>query len=664
MKDLIAFSAIKTFYNSERDLLDIVCGFVLHQIGENVNNAESLKIQINKEFTLDIPSDIIHSALKRLRNKYRFIDCVAGYTRVVLTSEGIGEQRKNHTAVEQIKKQYDDLIIDLKKFIEMKKGIEISRQSAADYLKDAILNSPSDVFRFVFPSTTETQAHTKALSIVGEYVFEQERKNSQIFEVLKSIIYGNILASALESGKIGAGGNLNKLNIYFDSNIIFSLLKLDDEFHNNAAAEMLKVLKSFNVGLNVFSFTLEEIKAKLFSYTGKYHAYVHDIEVDSIYYRIREKGLDEADVMLLAENLEDSLGQFNIVIDYFYGSVELLDVDKELSSRLVQKKEERLFEQRDGRQIRTNHKHPATIEHDLLAIRAIKKIRGRSFDRIESSKAIFLTADGVLTRFDYEEYGHFEKRTIPEVFFRTQLVSFLWFKNPEISTKLPICDLLSGYIQTKMISEKLWDTFIWELKKQVEQNKYKKEDIATLISLKETKSVLAEIQEGNRDYSEEIKKKIIDSNLIEKARKIREEGIELKRYQEEAERILKEKDKQVEVANLTLIGVGKKIEKSCFRFWNCVINCSIFGILLVGMIVLVWFGLFYDLSLDDALNFIIKTRIILGFLVLIILIVISIIKKRSVILIPFLVDMRKNFENKLIQQCIKKKKKAFGIPEE
>jgi len=427
---------------------------------------------------------------------------------------------------------------------------------------------------------------------------------------------------------------------------------------------MLKVLKSFNVGLNVFSFTLEEIKAKLFSYTGKYHAYVHDIEVDSIYYRIRAKGLDEADVMLLAENLEDSLGQFNIVIDYFYGSVELLDVDKELSSRLVQKKEERLFEQRDGRQIRTNHKHPATIEHDLLAIRAIKKIRGRSFDRIESSKAIFLTADGVLTRFDYEEYGHFEKRTIPEVFFRTQLVSFLWFKNPEISTKLPICDLLSGYIQTKMISEKLWDTFIWELKKQVEQNKYKKEDIATLISLKETKSVLAEIQEGNRDYSEEIKKKIIDSNLIEKARKIREEGIELKRYQEEAERILKEKDKQVEVANLTLIGVGKKIEKSCFRFWNCVINCSIFGILLVGMIVLVWFGLFYDLSLDDALNFIIKTRIILGFLVLIILIVISIIKKRSVILIPFLVDMRKNFENKLIQQCIKKKKKAFGIPEE
>ena len=664
MKDLIAFSAIKTFYNSERDLLDIVCGFVLHQIGENVNNAESLKIQINKEFTLDIPSDIIHSALKRLRNKYRFIDCVAGYTRVVLTSEGIGEQRKNHTAVEQIKKQYDDLIIDLKKFIEMKKGIEISRQSAADYLKDAILNSPSDVFRFVFPSTTETQAHTKALSIVGEYVFEQERKNSQIFEVLKSIIYGNILASALESGKIGAGGNLNKLNIYFDSNIIFSLLKLDDEFHNNAAAEMLKVLKSFNVGLNVFSFTLEEIKAKLFSYTGKYHAYVHDIEVDSIYYRIRAKGLDEADVMLLAENLEDSLGQFNIVIDYFYGSVELLDVDKELASRLVQKKEERLFEQRDGRQIRTNHKHPATIEHDLLAIRAIKKIRGRSFDRIESSKAIFLTADGVLTRFDYEEYGHFEKRTIPEVFFRTQLVSFLWFKNPEISTKLPICDLLSGYIQTKMISEKLWDTFIWELKKQVEQNKYKKEDIATLISLKETKSVLAEIQEGNRDYSEEIKKKIIDSNLIEKARKIREEGIELKRYQEEAERILKEKDKQVEVANLTLIGVGKKIEKSCFRFWNCVINCSIFGILLVGMIVLVWFGLFYDLSLDDALNFIIKTRIILGFLVLIILIVISIIKKRSVILIPFLVDMRKNFENKLIQQCIKKKKKAFGIPEE
>ena len=58
------------------------------------------------------------------------------------------------------------------------------------------------------------------------------------------------------------------------------------------------------------------------------------------------------------------------------------------------------------------------------------------------------------------------------------------------------------------------------LKKQVEQNKYTKEDIATLVSLSETKSILSEIQEGNQDYSESVKKKIIDSGLIEDAKKL------------------------------------------------------------------------------------------------------------------------------------------------
>ncbi|OGZ26603.1 MAG: hypothetical protein A3F95_00360 [Candidatus Nealsonbacteria bacterium RIFCSPLOWO2_12_FULL_39_31] len=662
MKDIAAFSAIKSFYDSERDLLDIVCGFVLYKINENTNNAESLKVEINKEFALDVPSDIIHSALKRLRNKYRFIDCADGYARIVLTSDGVKDQQKSHISVEQTRKQYNELLLDIKNFIEKKNGNIISLQRARDLLKTTILNNPSDVFKFVFPSTSETQARVQALSIIGTYILEQEKNNSQKFEVLKSIIYGNILASALESGKIEPNPKLNNLDVYFDSNIIFSLLGFDDDLHNNTAVEMLKVLKALNIKLKTFSFTLDEVKEKLLSYTGKYHSYVSNIEVDSIYFRIKTKGSKETDILLLVNNLENSLNKLGIVIDYYSTNTELTDFDRGLIHKLTQKKEERsLSVQRIGGQIKRNHKHPATIEHDLLAIRAIKEIRGRLFDRIESSKAIFLTADAILARFDYEEYSHFDKRTIPEVFFRTQLVNFLWFKNPETSALLPIRDLMSGYIQTKMISEKLWDTFIWELKKQVEQNNYTKEDIATLVSLSETKSILSEIQEGNQDYSESVKKKIIDSGLIEEAKKIREESIKLKKFKKETEDILQERNEQIEMANKTLITVGKNIELSCLCFWNRVINGGVCVILLMGTISLGWMGLSYNISLDHAFYLYIKIASFLGSITFLIVLIISILKKELVTLIPFFIKQRKNLENKIVQWCIRKKKIKFGI---
>ena len=517
MRDLAAFSAIKVFYDSDRDLLDIVCGLILCLIDEGVNNGQKLQVKINEKFSLDIPSDVIQSALKRLRNKYQFIECVGGYAKIVLTSSGREEQKRNQIAVEQTRKQYREILVDIKSFIQKESKKEISLQDARGILKDAILNNPSDVFKFAFPSNT--QAHTNALSIIGEYVLQEEKHDSQKFETLKSIIYGNILALALESGRIEIGGKLNKLNIYFDSNIIFSLLRLDDDLQNNTAMEMLKVLKSFGVDLKIFSFTLDEIKTKLSFYAGKYHAYSSDIEVDSIYFRIKAKGLKETDILLLIDSLEKSLNELGIAVDYTSTRTELTDFDRGLIPKLTEIKEGRPLSQKiDNKSRQSGNKHPAVIEHDLLAIRAISEIRGRAPDRIESSKAIFLTADTILAKFDYEEYRHLEKRTIPEVFSRSQLVNFLWFKNPETSTLLPIHDLMSGYIQTKMISEKLWDTFIWELRKQVEQNKYTKEDVSTLISLSETKSALYEIQAEGVGYPELIRKKIIDSGLIEEAK--------------------------------------------------------------------------------------------------------------------------------------------------
>ena len=214
-----------------------------------------------------------------------------------------------------------------------------------------------------------------------------------------------------------------------------------------------------------------------------------------------------------------------------------------------------------------------------------------------------------------------------------------------------------------MISERLWDTFIWELKKQVEQGKYKKEDIATLVSLSETKSVLSDIQAGNQDYSEEIRKKIIDSGLIEEAKKINEESEKLKKYKKETEDVLEGKNEQIENTNKIITSINKKIEMSCVNFWNKFINLIIYILFTIIIILFLDFSTYYlyKLGWDNLLSNGSGIVSIVALIFSIIYLTIGLIKKEPFVLIPFLIKKRIDIENKLTKKCIMVKKNKLGI---
>lgn len=661
MKELVAFSAIKTFYGTDKDLLDIVCDFVLLSISENVHNPIAIQEKIAGATGMNIPLDVIRSALKRLRNKYRLIECADGYSRVVLIESGVKEKNVLEATIEKSRKDQEGLIQDLREFFKKRNGLDVPIQTVKESLGKLIIHSPADIFQWM-PAAPFPRTHVRALSLVADYILEQEKNASPHYAVLKSLIYGGVLASVLEGGKLEEGGKLQKLDVYLDSNLVFSLLELDHEAQNQVATEMLSVLKRIGATVKIFSFTLDEVRIKLSSYTGRHHGYVGEIEVDSIYYRIKAKGLDEAEVLLLIGNLEKSLGALGVTVDYVSGDVSLTEVDAMKISTLRQKKEERIT--LDGRfspNRHSNHKHQATIEHDLLAIRAIKEIRKRSFSRIETSKAIFLTADAVLAKFNFEEYSHAADQTIPEVLFRTHLVSFLWLKSPELASGLPIKDLVSGYVAGRMVSEKLWDTFTWELRKQVEQGKYTSDDVATLISLKETKSLLIEIQEEGGSYEEGVRRKIIDSGLIEEAKKKTQENVVLKRYKKDAESILEEKTAQVEEINQRIVKIADNIAQSCTRFWKRSLTIALYALLIavVALSVLSWF--IYRFNPINMLVTIITIATSLGVVLGILFGFISALRREVTNPLTFIVKFVTHFENYLIQKCIDRKRKVFGV---
>lgn len=359
--------------------------------------------------------------------------------------------------------------------------------------------------------------------------------------------------------------------------------------------------------------------------------------------------------MTRVNNLEEELGGFGIKIDY-YTSVSLTEEDNAIALKLIQRKEEK------RQWLITN---PEIAKHDIAVIKAIRLLRGKSSFRIEDSNSIFLTADTVLAKFDFDEFGHKERQTIPEVFFRGQMVNFLWLKNPEIADGLPIKTLLNSYVKTKIISQRLWETFRDELKKQFREGKLTEEDIAGLISLMETRNILRDIETESKNYVKDINDKIINGTLIEKARRTREEAEVLKKYKKETESVLRIRNDQLEKANAELKSQREKIDKinkkigiDCAESMKKRINLlgAIMYIVFWGLVV--WGAIKINLFSDWNNLCIIITLLIPVFATIFFLL--SFTFEKSITLTTVIIDWKKGILNDLTRKCIQKKKNKYG----
>jgi hypothetical protein len=558
MKNLIAFSAVKSFYDANNDFLDIICEFVLQSIGDSHDNVVKIQEKIKSDFTLDIPLDVITSALRKLKGKMKWVSYDTDFSNIKLSQEGKKERINISRKIDEAKRENNALLSDLGNFIKNENGKQIQITDVEKKLNDFISSDPAGVISCAgLIISNDNKFISEDSNIIGKYIIEKEQKDPDNFRRLKSVIYGHIVFMSLQVNKLETPPKLKSFHVYLDSNIIFSLIDLHDEQYNKSAKEMVEVLKKIFIGIRVFNFTLDEVKKKLSLYINKQSQYVPDIEVDSIYYKMKSKNIKETDVLLIINDLEDQLMKMGISVDYSFNLTKLISGKEDKIKKLFSKKEEK----------HKSHRNRFTIEHDISAIEAVRSIRKVSSSRIEKCRAVFLTADNVLSKFNAEDYDHIQTQTVPEVIFRSQLVNFLWLKNPGIAENLVIQDLLNGYIKTKLISQNLWDIFLEELKTRVASKTYTSEDVAILISLKETRNILSNIQGSPNDYSRKIKNEILDSKLIDNFKKQNKEKDLLKKYKKEAEEILEEKEGKLGEMNKIFSNINKNIEEKCSKFW-------------------------------------------------------------------------------------------------
>lgn len=653
------YSAIKSFYESGNNLIEVYGSLILKLLNDNKYSINSVKAILTSESGIDVPIDALHTIIKRCKkNGYIEYENLKDndLKTISLTEQGKAEKQQIIECFGKAEREKNGLIKNISSYIYGKNKKTYSEQQIENNLNIFIEQNLNIALEALDGKQKDFGPMDSDLQfLIAEYFKFTEKNDEGSFNILKSFLYGKVISSTFLLKNFEKDAKFSKLNIYLDTNMVFSLFEFHEDFFNKPAKELMEIIKSLKINLKIFSFTKDEIVAKLRGYLISYNDYYSEIRVDTIYHVLKRKNYSEFDILNFIENLEDKLANLGVEIDYRYEIEDLLKDNSELLRKMSN--------------VKPSSPIPS-IQHDTCAILAIKKLRGKLIPHIlEKSKNVFLTADHILASFDYSSCNHGENYTFPEVIYRNELTSILWLKKQPGSDNIFIENFFSNFARKELISRSLWEKFTRELKNQKEKGSITEEDIHNIMSFGEVGKILKE--KGENGIGEIINEDKINKRK-EETRSKEEEIRQSKKFIELQKNEIADKDKKIEEGRKLIEDQSDKLDKILQTIKNkgkkrsnMVINCILW--IIAGLILYLWIfiSLIMEISIWWPYSWFIN--------LVTIIIIIKILEARyeRELNIPYLtqftiqnlnlIDSRRKIENWLVQQYINKKRKELSI---
>ena len=523
------YALIKSLIDEDSDYLDCFWPFtikVLKQI--QFTNISTIQQNLINKFDLNIPIHALRTILNRAR-KEGYIEKQEGKRneQYKLTSMGVNYLNGLDT-IKDVDRRINLLLDDICKFFK-ENNTEVKREEVNNLLSIFITNNIEPFCKLINPDKknfNDTYEINKAQEeLLVKYIKKVEDSQPEKYDILKDMVHGSIIAIVLFFEDPSEIVDIRKrkfknLNIYFDTNYIFSLLELiSNKGESKASNELFNLLKENGFNLKVFDFTIDEISRVINRYITKYDTYPETINVGEIGSSLKQKGWTKSDARTFITNIENTLSEKEITIE----STGINDLEKyePTNSGLI-----------DGIIKYKDHQNDFTRHHDIAAIERIIQIRGRPFRKIEKSKAIFLTSDIRLSLFNQIEMGHKTKSTICEVILDRLMTDILWLKNPNANISLN--SIIATHSKEILVNRMVWDRFYVTLRQLKQDNKTNDENISALFYHDYIEDVLSKIDESEVD--------IIDNNFV--LEKLEQAAKEQERIDESKERKIKELEKE------------------------------------------------------------------------------------------------------------------------
>lgn len=585
-KVLYTYALTKALYDEGGSYSDAYIPFVLNVIPtDGFVGLEEIQINLTNRHSIRVPLHVLKSMV--LRSKKRGFICE--YKEKFILSEKGANYRYDLGIEKEIERKINQLLLDIVHFFA-KQNIEKQAEEIdnlilnfinrnIEYLREWLVSTDEEIYN----SHQEISVRQSNVDeeILIKYIYAAEHEKPDFYQILQDMVLGSILSIVIGSGKHPEISDIRSkefrpCQIFLDTNFVFSLFDLNPPEFTEPAKELLGLLKSNNLDIRVFPFTLDEICKVLSGYPENASRYPATIRVNTLYSNLKVKGWTKSDVKEFIANLERRLDEEGIRIDW--------DKNVDLENYTPPKSEWRKI---------TNYKPRQELlhqNHDLAAIEMIKKIRGHAVRRIEDSKAFFLSSDGKLVRFDFVELGHRENSTLCEVLQDRLVANILWLKNPD--SNVPLKAIIAAHSRNFLIDRRLWDRFNEVLKKLAMNGKVSESDISLLFYHGFIEDVLLEMDETDAD--EITPEFVIDE--IEKVAKLYEQETALVKqieneYLQQLKQAEKRADEEIQKHIDTIRKLKEQIKKDALKSASVYANLlSTFYTLLIllGVIGLYW----------------------------------------------------------------------------
>jgi len=488
---IYSYALAKAMYEKEKDYIDTYYTFILKilPIDKTSLDLNSISEKVEEKFKIIIPEVSLKSIITRAKKSgYLFVEKKEKKWQIKISDKGIkyierlepesDVKRKINELLDDILDYFGDDKLNVQKinkifFSFVDKNIELLREYFSPH-------SIPLTNKYIKKKTGYEKKLLKYIKLV-------EDRKPKYWEMLRNIVYGSIIATAAFSKNITElDKKFRNVQIFLDSNFIFSLFDLHYPEINKITKELFDLLKSYKFSLKIFDFTLDEMIYVLSNYSKKQNIYYKDIKVNSIYSNLKNKGYTIEDVKEFIHKIENKL--WNLDVEIVPTNIELDKYipDESQISKMMQ------YKPKFG--IITN-----IYNHDLAAIEKIKEIRKTKVREIEKSKAIFLSSDLKLAKYNYVEMGHKKNLTIGEVIPDRLLTNILWLKNPTIKEDIPMDTIISIYSEESMITREVWERFCENIEKLKKEGRIEEIDIATLLFDKQMENTLMNLDDSDID---------------------------------------------------------------------------------------------------------------------------------------------------------------------
>ncbi len=245
-KKLTTFAAIKLFYESGNDLIQVFGHLVLLALVEDKKYSPSeIKTSFFSNIQIDIPSDVIYTIVKRLKRDglidYQILRDINSRS-IQLTDSGRELRVKIEQDYKDANREKAALLKNIKTYLH-NKGVDCTEELLEQKLDDFIKQDSGIALASLQQGQTEFNILKDSIfENFVDYFSEAEKSDPDNFARLKAILYGKIIASAFLSRNFETGTKVEKLNVYLDTNIVFSLFGFHEDFYNTPVREVVDLL--------------------------------------------------------------------------------------------------------------------------------------------------------------------------------------------------------------------------------------------------------------------------------------------------------------------------------------------------------------------------------------------------------------------------------------